>query len=129
MLSATDVAHRGFAKDRAIAGDDDEVEAFLIAATTVRMKPKGLSMQSGMLTDGHHVNSLCAVRLRQWPPSSSVNTSPRVTALNAAGRQASVAFGVWKKRVGQDIRSKPASSVCKWLTFLVLFCVRGIQEK
>jgi len=33
------------------------------------------------------------------------------------------------KRVGQDIRSKPASSICKWLTFLVLFCARGIQEK
>jgi len=78
MICATNITHWEFAKDRAIAGDDDEVDGFLMVATTVRIKPKGLSMQSGILTAGHRVNSLYAVRLRQWPPSSSVNTSSRV---------------------------------------------------
>lgn len=31
--------------------------------------------------------------------------------------------------VGQDIRKLSVGGVCKWLTFLVLFCVRGNQEK
>lgn|GEM_PF-3397987 len=36
-----------------------------MAATTVGMQSKGLSMQSGMLTAGHRANSLCATHLRQ----------------------------------------------------------------
>lgn len=56
----------GVSKGRETAGNDDEVESFLTATTTVGMKSNGLSIQPGMLTAGHRVSSLCAVRLRQW---------------------------------------------------------------
>ncbi|MCQ6261293.1 hypothetical protein MLD55_05050 [Alcanivorax sp. MM125-6] len=66
MLCAVNVAHRRLAEGRESAAGDDELEGFLMATTTVGMKPKGLSMQFGMLTVGARVNSWRAMRLRQW---------------------------------------------------------------
>ena len=108
-LCAINVAHRGFLKGRETAGDDDEVEGFLMAPTTVWMKSKGLSMQSGMLTAGHRSTLCVPCTCPNGPPSSSVNASTRVTASKVVGGEAPVAFWVWGKRVGQDIRRKSAS--------------------
>ncbi|WP_414434725.1 hypothetical protein [Alloalcanivorax venustensis] len=66
MLCAVNVAHRRLAKGRESAASDDELKGFLMATTTVGMKTKGISMQSGMLTVGARINSWCAMRLRQW---------------------------------------------------------------
>ncbi|MEC8881095.1 MAG: hypothetical protein VYC49_13195 [Pseudomonadota bacterium] len=63
-LCAPNVAHRGLAKGRETAGDDDEVEGFLVATTTVDEVQGRLSIQSCMLTAGHSVNSSRAMRLR-----------------------------------------------------------------
>lgn len=66
MLCAANVAHRRLAKGRESAAGDDELEGFLMETTAVGIKPKGLSMQSGMLSVGARVNSWRAMRLRQW---------------------------------------------------------------
>ncbi|MFT6555629.1 MAG: hypothetical protein ACJAZ5_002821 [Alloalcanivorax venustensis] len=81
----------------------------MTATTTVGMKSKGLSIQPGMLTAGHRFSSLCAVRLRQWATlvlCEHFSQSYRLKGHQQASVGGLLGLG---KRVGQDIRRKPAS--------------------
>ena len=99
MICPVNVAHRRLAKGRESAAGDDELECFFMETTTVGMKPKGLSMQSGMLSVSARVNSWRAMRLRQWAVLVLCEHFPKVAASKAAGRQAAVGFWVWGREL------------------------------